>query len=240
MTLPQINTATYTLTIPSTGKDCKYRPFLVREEKALLIAQSSSDEGVMVDTLKEILSSCTNGKIDVSALATFDLEYIFTQIRAKSVGEIVELMFPCSEDHGADNDKAKVKVSLDITTLTVETPVGHTKKIDLFEDVGIMMKYPTIAVMYKLQNMDDKDVETVFEVIADSVDFIYQGDQIFYAKETPRVELMTFLDNLNSEQFMKLREFFTTIPKISKTVKYRCPVCSLEQSRTLEGMQSFF
>ena len=240
MALPIMNTPVYNLTVPSTGQTVKYRPFLVKEEKALLIAQQSEDLQVMVDSLKSVIRGCVLDKIDVDNLATFDVEYIFTQIRAKSVGEIIELLFPCDEDHGEDQDKAKLKISIDLTNLEVEFPEGSTKKIPLFGDVGVIMKYPTFEVMSKMDKTDLEDVDTIFDVIASSIDMIYQGEEIYYAKEQTKEELLEFLYNLTNEQFQSLQTFFTKMPKISKTIEYNCPLCAKHHKVTLEGMQSFF
>lgn len=240
MALPVMSTPTYNLVIPSTKKSVKYRPFLVKEEKSILIAQQSEDIVVMVDTLKEVIRSCILDKVDPDSLATFDLEYIFTQIRAKSVGEIIELFFPCDIDHGEQNDKAKVKISIDLTKIEIETPEGHNKKIDLFGDVGIIMKYPTIELMSKLENTNSDDLDNIFDIVTDCIELIYEGDTIHYAKEQKKQELLDFLYNLNSEQFVKIQNFFATLPRIKKDVEYNCPVCGLHHKKTLEGMQSFF
>jgi hypothetical protein len=240
MALPINNTPTFNLVIPSTGKSVRYRPFLIKEEKHLLIAQQSEDLMVMIDTLKEVIKSCVLDPIDVDDLATFDLEYMFTQIRAKSVGEIIELLFPCDEDHGEQNDKAIVKVKIDLTSIVVEKSADHTNKIELFGDVGVMMKYPTIDGMKKLEKTNTEDLDAVFAVIADSIDFIYQGEEIFYAKEQSKEELLQFLNNLTSEQFLNIQKFFATMPRIKKQVQYNCPICGKAHDKTLEGMQSFF
>ena len=240
MALPMMSTPTYNLVIPSTKKSVKYRPFLVKEEKSILIAQQSEDIVVMVDTLKDVIRSCILDKIDPDSLSTFDLEYIFTQIRAKSVGEIIELFFPCDVDHGDDNEKAKVKISIDLTKIEVEFPEDHTNKIDLFGEVGIMMKYPTIELMTQLEKTDQDDLDNIFDIVASCIDLIYEGDKIHYAKETKKEELLEFLYNLNSEQFIKVQNFFATLPRIKKEVEYNCPVCGLHHKKVLEGMQSFF
>jgi hypothetical protein len=238
MALPMMNTPTYNMVVPSSGVSVKFRPFLVKEEKALLIAQQSEDLMVMVDTLKSVVKTCVLDTIDANKLATFDLEYMFTQIRAKSVGEIIELIFPCDNDHGEDNEKARVKVSIDLTTIEVEKDNSHTNKIDLFGDVGVMMKYPTIDVMRKLDNSDS--IDNIFDVVAMSIDYIYQGDEIFYAKEQKHEEMLQFLNNLTSEQFVKIQNFFDTMPRIKKQIEYTCPVCQKQHKKMLEGMQSFF
>ena len=238
MALPMMNTPTYNMVVPSSGVSVKFRPFLVKEEKALLIAQQSEDLMVMVDTLKGVVKTCVLDTIDVNKLATFDLEYMFTQIRAKSVGEVIELIFPCDVDHGEDNEKARVKVSIDLTTIQVEKQDNHTNKIDLFGDVGVMMKYPTIDVMKKLDDSDS--IDNIFDVVAMSIDYIYQGEEIFYAKEQKHEEMLQFLNNLTSEQFVKIQNFFDTMPRIKKQIEYTCPVCQKEHKKMLEGMQSFF
>lgn len=240
MALPMMSTPTYTMVIPTTDATVKFRPFLVKEEKALLIAQQSEDVIVMVDTLKEVINSCVIDKIDTNKLATFDLEYMFTQIRAKSVGETIDMVFPCDVDHGDQNEKARVKISIDLTTIKVEKDPNHTNKIHLFDDVGVVMRYPTIEIMKKLQNLETDNLDMIFDVIAGSIDFIYQGDEIFYGKEQKHEELVQFLNNLTSEQFVKVQKFFDTMPKIKKEVDYECPVCKKQHHVSLEGLQSFF
>ena len=237
MALPISSTPLYTLTIPSTGKMVKYRPFLVKEEKALLIAQQSDEPVVMIDTLKEVIKSCVKDEIDVNSLATFDIEYVFAQIRAKSVGEIVELIFYCDD---CTDDKAKVKLSFDLTKLKVEKPEGHNNKIDLYDDIGVVMKYPNIETVIKLQNLGEIGVDQIFSIITDCIDYIYDKDQIFYAKEHTKEELEQFLENMTSEQFNKVQNFFDTMPKVKQEVDYKCPVCNKEHHKVLEGIQSFF
>jgi hypothetical protein len=240
MALPMMNTPTYNMVVPSSGVSVKFRPFLVKEEKALLIAQQSEDLMVMVDTLKSVIKTCVLDTIDANKLATFDLEYMFTQIRAKSVGEIIELIFPCDNDHGEDNEKARVKVSIDLTTLQVEKDPSHVAKIDLFNDVGVVMKYPTVDIMKKLESLDEDNLDKIFDVVALSVDYIYQGEEIFYAKEQKHEEVLQFLNNLTSDQFLKIQNFFATMPRIKKEIEYTCPVCQKQHKKMLEGMQSFF
>ena len=236
MALPISATPTYNLTVPSTGKQVKYRPFLVKEEKALLIAQQSEDPVVMIDTIKDIITSCVKD-LDVETLATFDIEYIFTQIRAKSVGETVDLIFYCDV---CTDDKAKVQISFDLTELKVEKGEGHTSKIELFDDVGVVMKYPSIETMTELQDIDTTNVEQIFGVIISCIDYIYNNEEVFYAKEYNKKELEEFLENLTSEQFNKVQKFFETMPKIRQKVDYKCPVCGKDHHKVLEGIQSFF
>lgn len=237
MALPIQNTPIYTITIPSTKEKFKFRPFLVREEKALIIAQQSEDVTVMTDTLKSIIESCAKSKIDVESLATFDLEYIFCQIRAKSVGEIVELIFFCDD---CDDDKAAVKKSFDITKIDVKFKEGHNKKIDLFDDVGVVMKYPNLHTLEKLMKSNITDSDEITNVIIECIDYIYTSDEMFYGKEQSREELVTFIENLTTEQFNKVQAFFETMPRMEEPVKYTCPICRKEHNKLLTGLSNFF
>lgn len=240
MALPMMSAPTYSMVVPSSGSTVRFRPFVVKEEKSLLIAQQSEDLGIMIDTLKEVIKSCVLDELDANKLATFDLEYMFTQIRAKSVGEMVDLLFACDVDHGEQNEKARAKVSIDLTTLVVEKDSNHTNKIDLFGDVGVVMKYPTVDIMKKLEGINLTDFDKVFDIMALSIDYIYQGAELFYAKEQKQEELLDFVNNLTSEQFLKMQNFFVTMPKIKKEIQYDCPVCGKHHEKTLEGLQSFF
>ena len=237
MALPISSTPVYTLTIPSTGKQIKYRPFLVKEEKALLIAQQSEDPVVMVDTLKKIIAQCIQDEVDVDRFATFDIEYIFSQIRAKSVGEVVELIFRCDT---CEDDNAKVTVAFDLTELKVEKSPEHTNNITLFGDVGIVMKYPSIEVVNKLQSAKGDNVDQIFDVVIECIDSIYNSSEMFHVKEQPKEDIVEFLENLTSEQFAKIQQFFETMPKIRQEVEYNCPVCGKHHKKYLEGISSFF
>lgn len=240
MALPVNTTPIYTLTIPSTQQTVKFRPFRVKQEKALLIAQQSEDVHVMMDTLKVVISECVIDSVDTDNMPSFDAEYIFAQIRAKSVGEIVELFFLCNEDHGADNDKAKVKMSFDLTQLKVFTPEGHVKTIPLFDDVGVIMKYPTLDVLKRIHEMDENDIDAMIDITADCIESIYNTDEIFRGSETPKADLTQFLDNLESGQFSLIQNFFNTMPRIKQEIDYNCPVCDKAYHTTLEGINSFF
>lgn len=237
MALPIQNTPIYTITIPSTQEKFKFRPFLVKEEKALIIAQQSEDIGVMTDTLKSIIESCAKSKIDVESLATFDLEYIFCQIRAKSVGEIVDLIFFCDT---CDDDKAAVKMSFDITKIGVNFKDGHNKKIELFDDVGIVMKYPNLYTLQKLMQSDISDSDEVTNIITECIDYVYDSEEVFYAKEQTKEELIQFIENLTSEQFNKIQKFFETMPRMEQPVHFKCPVCNKEHDKMLTGLSNFF
>ena len=241
MALPLNSTPVYTLTVPSTEKQVKYRPFLIKDEKALMIAQQSEDAKAMLNTLKSVIRSCLDIKgqeaIDVDSLATFDLEYIFTQIRAKSVGERVELFLKCDT---CEDEKAVTQVNLDLTQLKVEKNPDHTSKINLYDDVGIVLKYPSLELITQLENLDTENVEQMFDVVVECIDYIYTSTEVFHAKEQTKDELREFLNNMTSEQFAKVQQFFETMPRLKKDIDYKCPVCGKEHHKVLEGLQSFF
>jgi len=237
MALPMNTTPVYTLTVPSTGKELKYRPFLIKEEKALLVAQQSEDARIMLDSIKDVIKSCIKDEIDVDGLATFDIEYIFIQLRSKSVGEIIDLSLACDT---CEDDKAFGTVKIDLTKLEVTKNENHTNNIKLFDDVGVVMKYPTIDIIKELENAEENDYEKVFDVIAKCIDTVYNSDEVFHIKEQPKAETMEFLNNLTGEQFGKIREFFDTMPVLEHSIQYKCPVCNKEHNKTLRGLESFF
>lgn len=237
MALPMNTTPTYNMVIPSTGESVKFRPFFVKEEKALLLAQQSEDPVVMVDTLKGIIQSCVQDKIDVSTLASFDIEYMFTQIRARSVGEIIELIFSCDD---CDSKDAKVKISFDLTKLEVEKSENHKRDILLFDDVGVRMKYPDLNTIKKVETTDINEIDEVFNSIIDCIEFIYTTDEIYNTKEQSRKELMEFIENLTTDQFSKIQEFFETMPVLRQDVDYTCPVCGKEHHKYIQGIAHFF
>lgn len=236
MSLPLQAAPTYSLKVPSSGKEVKYRPFLVKDEKALLIAQQSEDLDVMISTLKSVIASCVTTKLDVDSLAIFDLEYIFSQIRAKSVGEVSELVFTCGH---CNNEKNKFKLNLDISQLEVTKNPDHTNKIPLFDSVGVVMKYPSIDILKKIDK-GFTDPENVIDMIIDCIDMIYTDQEVFHAKEQTPDELREFLENLTKEQFDKIEKFFETMPKFQKQIEFDCPACGAHNELMVEGVQNFF
>ncbi len=243
MALPKNQSPVYPLAIPSTSQEVKFRPFVVKDEKALMLAMQSENEVTMVNTLRDLIRNCVEEEIDVDRLATFDLEYIFAQMRGKSVGEMVELVGKCDNEEAGcvDNPKAQVKLSIDITQIPVHFPEGHNKKINLWGDVGVVMKYPTVETIIKYQGLsEDSDPEKVFDIITESMEVIYEGDELHYIKDQTIEEVNDFINNLTSDQFAKVREFFETIPSMKKEIEYTCPNCGRVHKKTLEGLQSFF
>lgn len=240
MALPMNAAPIYTLAVPSTKKKFKYRPFFVKEEKALLIAQQSEDIAVMLDSVKEVIKACAKTDIDVEKLASFDIEYIFLQLRAKSVGEFVDLVFACDDAHGEQNEKARSAVRVNLEEVKVEFFDGHTNKIELFDETGVVMKYPTIETLKTLEAANPSDLDVVFNILSDCIDYIYSGDEVFPAKEQTKEELIEFLNNLTSAQFEKIQGYFRTMPQLRAYVNYTCPVCGKEHNKYMEGLSSFF
>jgi hypothetical protein len=237
MALPINATPKYKLTIPSLKKSVSFRPFLVKEEKALLLAQQSEDSQVMLETIKSVISSCIIDKVDVDSLALFDVEYIFAQLRAKSVGEIVELILKCDD---CTDKKASVQLQLDLTKLQVNFPTDHEKTIPLFNDVGVIMRYPSLDLFKKMENMDSSNIESVFDIICHSIEAVYDTKEIFYTKDQTMEEVREFVNNLTQEQFKKLQKFFETMPKLEEKVNYKCPVCAKQHEKYIRGLESFF
>lgn len=237
MALPVMSTPTYELTVPSSKQKVKFRPFLVKEEKALLIAQQSEDQSIMLDTLKNVIKTCTSNKLDVEKLAMFDIEYIFTQLRARSVGEMSELIFSCLE---CNDPKAKMHVNIDLTTLEVKFNEEHTNVIKLFNDVGVKMKYPGLSLINKMKDAPKGDVALVFDVVIECIDSIFDEENVYPAHEQTKEELEDFINNLTQEQFVKVQRFFETMPKLEKDIEFDCPVCNHHHKHTIQGLDSFF
>lgn len=231
MTLPIHSSPTHTLTIPSTGKKLKYRPFLVKEEKALMLAEQSEDINQMVETLKSIVESCTFGKAKTDSLAIFDLEYILLKLRSKSVGETTELRVHCQ------SCKKPTDVTCDISKLEVKHFDGHSTKIPLFDDVGVVLKYPTIDI---LSNLKDEYDELELDAVIECVDFVYDADTIYHKADQSKEELENFLVNLSREQFRRIEKFFDTMPVLELELKFTCPFCQHENEMVIREIQNFF
>ena len=233
MTLPTMNIPTYELEVPSTKKKLAYRPFLVKEEKILLMAMEEEKETQLNRALKQVVNNCTFEKIKVDKLPLFDLEYIFLRIRAKSVGEVTKLSLLCQDD-----GETYVPVEIDLEEIEVEFQEGHTTKIELTEDVGIIMSYPTFEFLDL--NIADADVNTLFTLIGNSIHQIYEGETVHERADFNKKELKTFLESLTSEQFKKVQNFFETMPRLRHTIEIENPKTKVMNSVTLEGLQAFF
>lgn len=236
MALPMASTPRYKLTIPSSKKLVTYRPFLVKEEKALMIAQQSEDHETMLTTLKSVIEACVEDA-DANNLAIFDIEYIFTQLRAKSVGEQVDLILKCDV---CEDDKASVRYTIDLTKLKVQFPEDHQKTIPLFGDVGVIMRYPSLDLLKKIEGLDNTNIDAVFDIICTCIESVYNTDEVFQTKDQKPEEVREFVNNLTQDQFVKLQRFFETMPKLEERVKYSCPLCKKEHEKYIKGLESFF
>jgi hypothetical protein len=237
MALPKPSVPVYELTVPSTGKAIKYRPFLVREEKVLLIALESQDEKQILNAITNILKGCIQTRgIKVEELAIFDIEYIFLKIRSKSVGEIVSMKVTCLDDN-----TTTVDYELNLDDVEVQKPEGHHNKIDLEGGMGLVMRYPGINEFVSTQMVDkDLTTEEVFNTVVASVHQIYTSDEVYESKTTPKKEIEEFLDSLTTKQFESIQDFFATMPKLSHSFKVINPNTGAESEYTIEGLTNFF
>jgi hypothetical protein len=238
MPLPKISTPTYELELPSTGKPIKYRPFLVREEKLLVLAMESEDSKQITNAIKTVIKNCIETRgIKVEALPTFDIEYLFLNIRGKSVGEEVELSIICPDD---GQTTVPVKILLD-DIVVVKNP-EHNNKIKLDDSLMMEMKYPSLDQFIK-SNFDfnsDDVVNQSFDLISSCIDKIYNEEEVWDTRDVTKKELEEFLDQMNSNQFKQIEKFFETMPKLSHTLKVTNPNTDVESEIVLEGLTSFF
>ena len=233
MALPQLNTATYELKLPSTGKTVKYRPFLVKEQKILMLAQESEDDKQIEKAFAEIISSCTFEKLNPYKMPLFDLEYIFLKLRGKSIGEKVTLSIICPDD-----EKTKVDVDINLEDVGVLTSDDHTNEVKLTKDIKIVMKYHTLSDM---SGFDEKgQVLIIFEMIKNCIQEIHSGTEIYNSVDISSKELDEFIENMSTQNFEMLSKFFETMPKLQHVIKVKNPKTKKTGEITIEGMQSFF
>jgi hypothetical protein len=238
MTLPIIETQTYELTLPSADIKVKFRPFLVREEKILLQAMESQKQNEIVEALKQIVNACTFGSLNVEELPTFDLEYIFLNIRAKSVGEIAKLKILCPDDKETYAD-----VEIDLTKINVQVDDKHNNNIvvDESKKIGLIMKYPTLGSVDPETNFNSKsNTKIIFDIISKSIYQIYEGEKIFNASDYTKDEMMKFIESLDSKTFKKLQEFYDTMPKLMHEIEVENPKTKVKSKVTLQGLTDFF
>ena len=237
MPLPKISTPTYELEIPSTKKKIRYRPFLVKEEKILIIAMESQSDTEIANAVKDVLSTCilTRG-VKVDTLSTFDIEYLFLNIRGKSVGEDVEVMVTCPDDN-----KTKVPIRVNLDDIKIITSDDHKKDIKLDDQIMMRMKYPSINQFIK-SNFTTSDIkpEDTFDLIISCIEQVYNEEESWSTSDCTKEEMNDFLDQLNSNQFKEIEKFFETMPKLSHTVKVTNPKTNVESDVTLEGITNFF
>ena len=236
MALPKLTTPTYELEIPSTDEKIKYRPFLVKEEKILMMAMESKKNADIVQAVKDIVSECTFNKIDISTIPMFDVEYIFLQVRSKSVGEVSKLKLLCPDD-----GKTYADCEIDLNEVKVQVDEEHTNKIELDNGVGIIMKYPTID-SFRESGIQNINAANMLEVIGTCILQIYEedGKKVFDPKDQTKKELTEFIEQLNSKQFKEVQKFFDTMPKLKHTIKVKNPKTKKESEVVLTGLNDFF
>ena len=238
MPLPKIATPTYELELPSTGKSIKYRPFLVKEEKVLVIALESEDTKQITNAIKAVLKNCVLTKgIKVETLPTFDIEFLFLNIRGKSVGEEIEVNIVCPDD-----EETNVPVFIDLDSIQVNKDDDHTNQIKLDDDLMMEMKYPSLEQFIKNNfDFDEKNaMDQSFDLIATCIDKIYNEDEVWATADCTKKEVKEFLESMNSSQFKEIEKFFETMPKLKHTIEVTNPNTKVTSEVVLEGLASFF
>ena len=238
MPLPKISTPTYEMVLSSSNKKIKYRPFLVKEEKVLILAMESQDTATVANAVKDVLKNCILSRgIKVEKLSTFDIEYLFLNIRGKSVGEAIEVMVTCPDD-----GKTQVPTSINIDEIKVIIDDDHQRDIKLDDTYSLRMRYPSLDEFVKnnFATASDISVDDTFDLIASCVDQVYSEEESWAAADCTQKELTQFVESLNSNQFKEVEKFFDTMPKLSHTVKVINPNTKKENEVVLEGLQNFF
>tara|TARA_Y100000996_G_scaffold248753_1_gene195618 strand:- start:186 stop:893 length:708 start_codon:yes stop_codon:yes gene_type:complete len=233
MALPKLNTPEYELELPSTGGKVKFRPFLVKEQKLLMMAQESKNEGEISNSISNIIHACTNGVVDAKTSPLFDVEYVFLQLRAKSVGETADIQVLCPDDK-----KTKVEVKVKLDDVAVQMTEDHTNVVEITDKIKMVMKYPVLNDMKSL-NKNTTDMETIFELLHNCVAEIHDGDKIHNRIDMDKKEINEFVDSLNTAQFESLMNFFKTMPKLRHAISITNPKTKKKNEVILEGLDSF-
>lgn len=234
MALPVLSVPYYEATLPCTNQKVQYRPFLVKEEKVLLVAAEDGSNATVSKALIDVVNSCVKD-LDASVLPVSDLEYLFLQIRIKAVGEVVEAHIPCQ------HCEESTKVSLDLTKVEVSKEDSVDPNVMMTDDIGVKLRYPNMNIV-SANASDDGDIDPSqsFDVVADCVECIFDKDKVYSSEDHSKEEVLEFLDSLSQQQFQKITDFFSTIPSMKYELSYKCPHCKEKNERTLEGIQDFF
>lgn len=238
--LPRIDTPVYELELPVSGKSVRYRPFLVKEQKNLLMAMEADDKETIERNVKQILHNCTlTNDIDIEKLPVVDVEYYFLNLRAKSVGEIVENKYVCNNVVDGTVCGNTMSVKFDLNEIKVEKSTNESDIIELTNTISLKLNYPKFSTMEKLKSTDTS-VDMAFQIVADSIEYIFDGEQYYYANETSPKELMEFIEGLSTEQFNKVENFFKSLPKLKKQLDFTCSKCGFQHNISVEGLENFF
>ena len=241
--LPKLDVPIYEVKLISNNKVVRFRPFLVKEQKLLLMGSQSEDSEENVKIVKQVLKNCVIDELDIDSLATFDLEYLFLNLRARSVNEVVELKYKCNNIVKQENDKEEPCNSLEtfgIKLLDIKptTHDKHNKKIELSEKMGIVMRYPTFEIISSLPNKSEDEVLMI--LLLNCIDYIYDAENIYKTKDVSQEEIIEFIDNLQQKDLEKIQEFFETSPKLRHTLNFNCKKCGYKEDINVEGLQNFF
>ena len=233
MSLPKLNSAKYELSLPSTGATLTYRPFLVKEQKALMIAQESEDEKVIEKTFAQIIKDCVEDNVDPYKMPMFDIEYVFLKIRSKSVGEIAELRVTCPDD-----EETKVNVSIPLEEVDVQMKENHTNVITLTDDISVIMRYPCLGDMKGFNALGE--TKSLFEMVKRCIHEVHDGEEIYRRVDMSEKDLEDFIDSMSSKNFESVGEFFSSMPKLSYDLEVENPKTKVKSVIPIEGLQSFF
>jgi hypothetical protein len=243
MALPKLDIPVYEIKLISTGKTVHIRPFLVKEQKLFLMASESQDPKETIHVIRQVLKNCVIDELDIDNLPTFDLEWLFLNLRARSVEEVVNLKYKCNnmiKDETGVEKKCSGIVDFKLNLLEVKPShtEGHTNKFMITEKLGICLKYPTFELIEKYEEKDENEV--MLEILVDCIDYVYDKENIYYTKDSTRDEVREFVDNLQQKDLVKIKNFFETVPEIKKDLDFKCPKCEYKEKITIKGLQNFF
>lgn len=239
MALPKIDVPVYDLTLPVSQKQISFRPFLVKEQKNLFMALEADDSETIEKNIRQVLVNCTlSTDIEIDDLPIVDIEYYFLNLRARSVGELIDLRYRCNNDVDGLECNNIMETQVNIFDIQVKKADDSKQEFQLTDKLVIKLNYPKFSVIRTLS--DGEDVDVAVKMIVDSIDYIYDGEQFYYAKDTPRSELIEFVESLNQKQFDILEGFFENLPKLDKTINVTCKKCGFEHTIFVEGLESFF
>ena len=241
MSLPKLTVMKHKLTLPSTGESLTFRPFLVKEEKILMMALQSENQEDMTRALKEIINNCIESQLNIDTLPMFDIEYIFLQLRARSVGDQIEVKYTDPDKICTNEKECTFESSINIDDIKIVKTENHTDLVTLTDKIKVKMKYPAMEMANKLQGIEQEDlVDSTFKMISACIDYIMDGEQMHKTSDYTEDEVNDFLNSLSSLQFKEIQTFFETAPKIKKEVTSTCRKCGTKDTKTLEGLADFF
>ena len=241
--LPKLDVPIYTIKLISTGQEVRIRPFLVKEQKLFLMAAESEDAKDVISTIRRVLKNCVLDDIDIDSLPTFDLEYLFMHLRARSVEEVVDLKYKCNnivKNEKGEDATCNGSVDFKLNLLEIEPTVhaNHENKFMLNETIGICLKYPTFEMVQKYESMNENEI--LVNVLIDCIEYLYDDEQVYYAKDSSQEELVEFVDSMSQKDLEKIKLFFDTMPELKKDVHFKCGKCGYEEEIEIKGLQNFF